>query len=124
MMEATKFLTLTAVAAEKARAMIADHGAATQGLRIALRTGGCSGLAYDVAYADEARDGDEVIEDRGVQVFVDPAAVMFLVGSRIDWEEDILHSRFVFQNPNEIARCGCGESVSFGDTGADATGKA
>lgn len=115
-----KLLTLTDAAAERARAMITARGDATQGLRVALKTGGCSGMAYDVEYADEVRPTDELIEDQGVKVFIDPAAVLFLAGSRIDWEEDILHARFTFQNPNEVARCGCGESVSFGGGGPGA----
>ncbi|MYD96584.1 MAG: iron-sulfur cluster assembly accessory protein [Rhodospirillales bacterium] len=122
MTDAPKLLTLTDVAAERARAMIAARGEDTQGLRIALKTGGCSGMAYDVEYADEARPTDEVIEDRGVKVFIDPAAVLFLAGSRIGWEESILQSRFTFENPNEVARCGCGESVSFGGAGTDQRG--
>ena len=97
-------------------------GQGTQGLRIALKTGGCSGMVYDVEYADEARPTDEVIEDRGVRVFIDPAAVLFLAGSRIGWKESILQSRFTFENPNEVARCGCGESVSFGGAGIDQRG--
>ncbi len=117
MTNAPKLLTLTDVAAERARAMIAARGNDTQGLRIALKTGGCSGMAYDVEYADEARPTDEVVEDRGIKVFIDPAAVLFLAGSRIGWEESILQSRFTFENPNEVARCGCGESVSFGGLG-------
>ncbi len=115
-----KLLTLTDAAAERARAMIAARSEATQGLRIALKTGGCSGMAYDVEYADEVRPTDEMIEDQGVKVFIDPAAILFLAGSQIDWEEDILHARFTFQNPNEVARCGCGESVSFGGAGPSA----
>lgn len=117
MTDAPKLLTLTDAAAERARAMIAARGESTQGLRIALKTGGCSGMAYDVEYANEARPTDEVVEDRGIKVFIDPAAVLFLAGSRIGWEESILQSRFTFENPNEVARCGCGESVSFGGLG-------
>lgn len=112
--ETPKLVTLTEAAAARARTMLREREDAA-GLRIALRSGGCSGLAYDVDYADSARDGEEVIEDRGVRIFVDPAAVLFLAGSRIDWEESLLQTRFVFHNPNEVARCGCGESVSFGD---------
>ncbi len=118
MTDAPKLLTLTDAAAERARAMIAARGDGTAGLRIALKTGGCSGMAYDVEYADDIRSTDEVVEDQGVRLFVDPAAVLFLAGSRIGWEETILQSRFTFQNPNETARCGCGESVSFGGTGS------
>ena len=117
MTDAPKLLTLTDAAAERARAMIAARGEAARGLRIALKTGGCSGMAYDVEFADEVRPTDEMIEDRGVKVFIDPAAILFLAGSRIGWEESILQSRFTFENPNEVARCGCGESVSFGGLG-------
>ncbi len=114
MTDAPKLLTLTESAATRARALIEARGEATKGLRVALKTGGCSGMEYDVEYADEVRPTDELVEDRGVKVFIDPAAVLFLAGSRIGWEESILHSRFTFENPNETARCGCGESVSFG----------
>ncbi len=117
MSNAPKLLTLTEAAAERARTMIAARGSGTAGLRIALKSGGCSGMAYDIEYASEVRPTDEVVEDRGVRLFVDPAAVLFLAGSRIGWEETVLQSRFTFENPNEVARCGCGESVSFGDSG-------
>lgn len=119
--ETPKLVTLTEAAAARARAML-DEREGAAGLRIALRTGGCSGLAYDVDYAEAAREGEEVIEDRGVRVFVDPAAVLFLAGSEIDWEESLLQTRFVFRNPNEVARCGCGESVSFGDPSGTGAG--
>lgn len=113
--ETPKLVNLTEAAAARARAMLGGRGSAA-GLRIALRTGGCSGLAYDIDYADSAREGEEVVEDRGVRIFIDPAAVLFLAGSEIGWEESLLQTRFVFRNPNEVARCGCGESVSFGET--------
>jgi iron-sulfur cluster assembly protein len=82
------------------------------GLRVGVKTAGCSGMQYDVQYATEQKQFEDMVEEKGVTIFIDPAAVMFLVGSEMDWEEDKFAARFVFRNPNEVARCGCGESFS------------
>ncbi len=83
------------------------------GLRISLLPKGCSGMSYNVEYATESRAYEEVIEDRGVKIFIDPAATMFLIGSVMDYKEGRLSSGFTFQNPNVKGTCGCGESFSF-----------
>ena len=83
------------------------------GLRVKLATKGCSGMAYDVEYASDVKPYEEVIEDKGVKILIDSAAVMFLIGAEMDWIEEKFSSNFVFSNPNEKARCGCGESVMF-----------
>ena len=80
------------------------------GLRGSVKSGGCAGMSYVMEYAKELNPNDEVIEDKGVKVFVDPAAVMYLIGTEMDYKEEELSSSFVFNNPNETERCGCGES--------------
>ena len=80
------------------------------GVRIGVKSGGCAGMSYVMEYAQETKPEDELIEDKGVKVFVDPAAVMYLLGTEMDFKEEEFSSSFVFKNPNETERCGCGES--------------
>jgi len=107
-------LTLTDAAAERVRRLMANAPQGGEkpvlGLRIGVKTKGCSGLSYVVEYAREQKKFEDVVEDKGVRLFVDPTAVMFLLGSTMDYEEDKFRSGFVFTNPNEKGRCGCGES--------------
>jgi len=110
MVALAKPVTLTDAAADRVRALMAKSDKPMIGLRIAVKTRGCSGLAYDITYAAEKGKFDEVVEDKGVTVLIDPKAQMFLFGTEIDWQEDKLQSGFVFNNPNEKGRCGCGES--------------
>ena len=105
-------LSLTDRAAEHVRALVEKGGDGVIGLRVGVKTAGCSGMKYDVEYATEKKPFEDTIEEKGVTVVIDPAAVMFLVGSEMDWQEDRFSSGFVFSNPNEISRCGCGESFS------------
>ena len=105
-------LTLSEVAASHVRGLIAKGGDGVIGLRVGIKTAGCSGLKYEVNYAYDKKPFEDIIEDKGVQILIDPAAVMFLIGSEMDWQEDKFSSGFVFKNPNEISRCGCGESFS------------
>src|SRR4051794_8372244 len=110
-----KALTLTETAAERVKTLIAKgrdggEGDGILGLRVGVKSRGCSGLSYFVEYAKEQKKYEEVVEDRGVKIFIDPAATMFLLGSEMDYTEDPLQSGFVFRNPNEKGRCGCGES--------------
>ncbi len=83
------------------------------GLRIGIKKGGCSGNEYDFQYADVKREYDEEIIDKGIKLFIDPAATMKIIGSQMDYEEGMFSSGFVFNNPNELSRCGCGKSVQL-----------
>ncbi|MBI1276460.1 iron-sulfur cluster assembly accessory protein [bacterium] len=103
-------MSISDKAAERIQALLAKAEAPVAGLRISVTTKGCSGLSYKVEYADAAKTGDEVINDKGVTVMVDPAAVMFLIGTEMDYVETRVKSGFEFNNPNESGRCGCGES--------------
>lgn len=103
-------LTLTETAASRVKALMAKANSDVIGLRVGLAKRGCSGMAYVVEYARDQRKFEEVIEDKGVRVFVDPAATMFLIGAEMHWEEDRFSAGFTFRNPNEKGRCGCGES--------------
>jgi iron-sulfur cluster assembly protein len=105
-------ITLTDAAAERVKALLSKSGKPVEGLRVGVRARGCSGMSYVVEYAEAKKKFEEVVEDKGVKIFIDPAAVMFLVGSQMDYVEDKLQSGFVFTNPNEKGRCGCGESFS------------
>ena len=105
-------MTITDAAAERVKSLMAKSDDGTIGLRIGVRSRGCSGLSYTVEYAKDQKRFEEVVEDKGVRILVDPAATMFLIGTEIDYVEDKIQSGFVFKNPNEKARCGCGESFS------------
>lgn len=103
-------ITLTDAAAERVKAMLAKRGKPSAGIRIGVRTKGCSGMSYTLEYADEKSQFDEVVEQKGVTVLIDPKAAMFVFGTEMDWVEEKMQAGFVFRNPNEKGRCGCGES--------------
>ncbi len=103
-------ISLTDAAVERVRMLLESRGKPSLGIRIGIRTAGCSGLSYTLEYADEQGQFDEVVEADGVRVLIDPKASMFLLGTEMDYVEDKLKSGFVFNNPNEKGRCGCGES--------------
>ncbi len=103
-------ITLTEAAAKRARDLIAKSEKPVLGLRVGVDSRGCSGFSYVVEYAEEQKKLEDVIEDKGVKIFIDPTAVMFLLGSEMDYVKDKFHTGFVFNNPNEKGRCGCGES--------------
>ena len=105
-------ITITDKAAERVKYLIKKGDNNVLGLRIGVKSSGCSGFKYSVEYAVEAKEFEETISSKGVTIFIDPAAVMFLVGSEMDWNESKFSSGFEFKNPNETARCGCGESFS------------
>jgi iron-sulfur cluster assembly accessory protein len=110
-------MTLTDAAADRVKALVSKGQESTAeeqilGLRVGVKSRGCSGLSYFVEYAKERKKFEEMVEDKGVKIFIDPAATMFLLGSEMDYQEDALQSGFVFKNPNEKSRCGCGESFS------------
>lgn len=107
---ASTVMTLTDAAAERVRHLLTTRSEPANGLRIGIRTGGCSGMAYEMAFAAEKAPLDEVVEDKGVRIYVDSKALMFLIGTEMDYVVDKLQSGFVFNNPNEKGRCGCGES--------------
>jgi iron-sulfur cluster assembly protein len=106
-------VTLTAAAAERVREIMAKAEKPYAGLRVGVKNGGCAGQEYILEYAAEAGPHDEVVEDKGVKVLIEPQAVLFLLGTVVDYETTKLASRFVFRNPNETDACGCGESVTI-----------
>jgi iron-sulfur cluster assembly protein len=83
------------------------------GLRVGVKNGGCAGQSYTVEYAHEIRPTDEVVEDKGVKILVDPKAVLFLLGTEMDYKTDKMQAQFIFNNPNQVGACGCGESVQL-----------
>jgi iron-sulfur cluster assembly accessory protein len=105
-----QLITLTDAAAERVKDLIDRSQKPVLGLRVGVNSRGCSGLSYVVEYAEEQKRFEDVVEDKGVKIFIDPTAVMFLLGSEMDYVEDKFHTGFVFNNPNEKGRCGCGES--------------
>jgi iron-sulfur cluster assembly protein len=108
-----KVLTLTDAAAARVKEIIAGSERPVAGLRVGVKNGGCAGMSYTMEFAEAAASLDEVIEDKGVTVLIDPKAVLFLLGARMDYRTDRLSSGFVFENPNETSACGCGESVAI-----------
>jgi iron-sulfur cluster assembly protein len=105
-----QLMTVTPSAAERAKALIDGRGKPTAGIRIGVRTKGCSGLSYTLEFADKQEPMDEVVDTAGIKLLIDPKASLFLIGTEMDYEEEKLKSGFVFKNPNEKGRCGCGES--------------
>ena len=108
-----KVVTLTDRAAERVKEIMAKAEQPYMGLRVGVKNGGCAGQEYVLAYAEAPDPLDEMIEDKGVTILVEPKAVLFLIGSEIDYETTKLSSKFVFHNPNETDACGCGESVTI-----------
>jgi len=103
-------MTVTPAAVERIKSLIENRGKPTAGIRIGVRSKGCSGLSYTLEYADSHQPMDEVVETEGVKILIDPKASLFLIGTEMDYAEEKLKSGFVFKNPNEKGRCGCGES--------------
>ena len=103
-------MTLTDAAADRIRSLLAKRGRPAMGIRVGVRSRGCSGLTYTLEYAEEKGKLDELVQDKGVTVLIDPKASMFIIGTEMDYVEDRLQSGFTFRNPNEKGRCGCGES--------------
>ena len=108
-----KVVSLTEAAAERVREIMAKAEKPYAGLRVGVKNGGCAGQEYVLEYAAAADPLDEVVEDKGVTILIEPKAVLFLIGSQIDYETTTLASKFVFHNPNETDACGCGESVTI-----------
>ena len=103
-------IRLTDAAAERIKYVMANAEQPIVGVRVGVKNGGCAGMAYTMEYAEHIEAADEVVEDKGVCVLIDPKAVLFLIGTEMDYAEEKLKSGFVFTNPNEKGRCGCGES--------------
>jgi iron-sulfur cluster assembly protein len=108
-----KVVTLSEAAAERVREIMGKAERPYIGLRVGVKNGGCAGQEYLLEYAEAANPLDEVVEDKGVTILVDPKAVLFLIGTEIDYEVNRLSAKFVFRNPNETDACGCGESVTI-----------
>jgi iron-sulfur cluster assembly protein len=106
-------ITVTEAAAARVRDIVARASTPAVGVRVGITKGGCAGMSYQLDLATEVARGDEVIDAHGVRVLVDPKAVLYLLGSEMDFVVDKLSARFVFRNPNEVSACGCGESVSL-----------
>ena len=108
-----KVVTLTDRAAERVREIMGRAEKPYAGLRVGVKNGGCAGQEYVIEYAETAHPLDEVVEDKGVTILIEPKAVLFLLGSEVDYESSRLSAKFVFHNPNETDACGCGESVTI-----------
>ena len=112
-------VSLTDAAAARVREIMERSEKPYAGLRVGGKNSGCAGQSYTMDYALEANPADEVVEDKGVKILIEPKAVLFLLGSTIDFETDSLSAKFVFRNPNETDACGCGESVTIVPAAAD-----
>jgi iron-sulfur cluster assembly protein len=108
-----KVMTLTEAAAARVREIIEASEKPIAGLRVGVKNGGCAGMSYTMEFAEEMAPHDEIIDDKGVRVLIDPKAVLFLLGSSMDFKTDRLSAGFVFLNPNETSACVCGESVAI-----------
>ena len=102
--------TMTPAALAHVQRLLDGRGKPSLGIRIGVRSRGCSGLSYTLEFCDEVHPGDEVVEREALKIFIDPKAIMFVVGTEMDFVEEKLQSGFVFRNPNEKGRCGCGDS--------------
>ena len=103
-------ITLSDNAAKRIKEIISNDETKSVGVRVGVKSGGCAGMSYIMEYAKEINPTDEIIEDKGVKVFIDPGATMYLLGTEMDYKQEQFSSTFVFKNPNETERCGCGES--------------
>ena len=103
-------IKLSVNAANRIKEIMSKADNNTIGVRIGVKSGGCAGMSYMMEYVKEAKKNEEVIEDKGVKVFIDSNAIMYLLGTEMDYKTDKFSSQFVFKNPNETERCGCGES--------------
>ena len=106
-------MRLTDAAADRIREIMASTEKPVAGLRVGVRNGGCAGMAYTMEFAEAAQASDEVVEDKGVRILIDPKAVLFLLGTEMDFKTEKLSAQFVFNNPNQTSACGCGESVEL-----------
>ena len=105
-----KVIKLTDTAANRIKEIMSNADSKTIGVRVGVKSGGCAGMSYIMEYATDKKKNDEVIDEKGVKVFIDPAAIIYLLGTEMDYKKNKFSSEFVFKNPNETERCGCGES--------------
>ena len=103
-------ITLSDNAANRIKEIISNDETKSVGVRVGVKSGGCAGMSYIMEYTKEINPADEIIEDKGVKVFIDPSAIMYLLGTEMDYKKEQFSSTFVLKNPNETERCGCGES--------------
>ena len=108
-----KVMSVTDAAADRIRSIMANADRPIEAIRVGVKNGGCAGMAYTMEYATELGPHDEVVEDKGVRILIDPKAVMFLLGTEMDFQSGTLASQCVFNNPNQTSACGCGESVAI-----------
>ena len=108
-----QIITLSDNAAQRIKEIMGNAKDSSIGVRIGVKSGGCAGMSYVMEYAKSSNSNDEIIEDKGVKVLIDPSAVMYLLGTEMDYKKEELSSTFVFKNPNETERCGCGESFKI-----------
>jgi iron-sulfur cluster assembly protein len=113
-------MKLTDAAAQRIAELTRRADSEIVGLRVGIKNGGCAGQSYTVEYAHEIRPTDEVVEDKGVKILVDPKAVLFLLGTEMDYKVDKMSAQFIFNNPNQTGACGCGESVQLKPAQAEA----
>jgi iron-sulfur cluster assembly protein len=106
-------IRLTDAAAKRIKYVMANAANPVVGVRVGVKNGGCAGMSYTMEYAEQIDKADEVVEDKGVRVLIDPKAVLFLLGTEMDYKTDKLSAQFVFNNPNQTSACGCGESVQL-----------
>ena len=106
-------MRLTDAAADRIRAIMAKSDKPIAGVRVGVKNGGCAGMTYTMEYAEAVAPADEVVEDKGVRVLIDPKAILFLLGTEMDYKTEKLAAQFVFNNPNQTSACGCGESVQL-----------
>ena len=105
-----QIIKLSDNAAERIKQIMSKAENSAIGVRVGVKSGGCAGMSYVMEYANEIKPNEEVIEEKGVKVFIDPKAIMYLLGTEMDYKKEKFSSKFVFKNPNETERCGCGES--------------
>ena len=108
-----KVMSLSDAAADRIKQIMARSTTPVTGLRVGVKKGGCAGMEYTMEYAENAHPGDETLEDKGVTIFIEPKAILFLLGTEMDYRTDKFSSGFVFHNPNQTSACGCGESVAI-----------
>ena len=108
-----QLITLSDNAAIRIKEVMASASKSTIGVRVGVKSGGCAGMSYLMEYVEKVKVDDEVVEDKGVKVYIDPGAVMYLLGTEMDYKKEEFSSTFIFKNPNETERCGCGESFKI-----------